>query len=1024
MQRKTVLLIPLLLFLVGGLVQAQTPPPTPSSPLSTPAITVTPTAEPVELPSPVGGWWKTAQQLAARYGWWAAIGVICLLIPLYFFWQVGKEVTDEEAKSIAARLRRGVRKLWRRAARRPTPEEQGLLKYVCAACEQLELKGFVKETLIIVSLESVYVPLSAQGEKGPGRLGEGLPLLRAAEGGGEIPLTDLIARHPCLVLVGEAGSGKTTFLKYVAYTAAQCYAKPGSDGADWLPEPRPLPLFLPLHGLGRYLDDQNAAERESPSPDLLRDYVVHHLRHLDLPEGWVAERIKTGGLLLLLDGLDEVARFEDRRFIAELVTRFASYYDRCRVIVTSRPQGYEGAAQLGGAFERRDINPLSWPDDVRDFLYRWNEAIKRREGGGSLSTLGRQQARDNAEQLMTRLAHAPHVRDLANNPLLLTVMAIVHYNVGELPERRADLYDAATELLLGWDKRMGRELQAPPPWLDDLSAAHRRLPLEELAFDFQERRVMEESRADTLSFLTRHFMTGRGPEAEQAALGRAEQYLTWVADRTYVLQEIGAAIRFYRKPFQEYLAARKLARLPDLSNRVQHILREDWRDRWWDETLLLAVGQLITDDPPRANELLISIQGLDSPVEAPHYPETFVARALADVPEGLLSHVWQVREEVVAHLAEAVSTEDDKDGGPAFAPPARLEAGVALGALGDPRPGSGVIAVESDPHPLPDILWAHVPAGPFLMGSTDAEVDRWLDWIRRRIEDGTEKAAGFTQEQLLEIYTAWLEAERGQYLVETAAFLIGRYPVTNAQYRCFVDAGGYDDPTWWGGEEGPAWAWRTGKPRWDWQRTDRPDFWGDPRFDGPNQPVVGVTWYEAAAYCRWLEERLRMTHSEWRIWRDGKIETHDSPATFTVRLPSEAEWEKAARGTDGRTWPWGNEWDAARVNVEETNLERPSPVGILPGGHSPYGVADAVGSVWEWTQSLWGPDWQRPTFGYPYRPDDGREETTPGDEMLRVVRGGSWGANRSVARCASRFRRLPGFSYDLSGFRCVSPVLF
>jgi formylglycine-generating enzyme required for sulfatase activity len=1018
--RRTVVLILVLLLLTLNLTWAQTASPTPSSPLSTPTVTVTPTPRPVELPDPVGGWWKATRQLAVRHGWWVAVGVISLLVPLYFLWKVGEEVAGEEAKNVATRLRQGARVTWCRLVRRPTREEKAIIKDVRTTCKRLELKGFVKEHLIIVSLESVYVPLTTRGPTGgDGRdLGQGMGLLRATEPAGEVPLTDLLARHPRLVLVGEAGSGKTTFLKYVALSAANACAGRGPDGVEWLRDDPPLPLFLPLHGLGVYLSDQKPADREWPNPDLLRDYVAHHLRHLALPEGWIVDRLEAGNVLILLDGLDEVARFEDRRFIAELVTRFATFYDGCQTIVTTRPQGYEGAAQLGGDFERRAINPLSWPEDIRTFLYRWNEAIRRRAAAGTLSAQERRRARDNADDLMVRLEVAENVRELANNPLLLTVMAIVHYNIGTLPERRADLYDAATELLLGWDKRMGRRLQAPPPWLDALTAGQRRLPLEELALDFQERRDLERPRSEVVAFLGDHFLAGSGPEAEEAGRVQAEEYLTWVTRRTYVLQEISGAIRFYRKPFQEYLAARRLARRRDLPVQVREILAEDWRDRWWDETLLLTVGHLITENPPRASGLLTSILEVDDPPEAPHYNAIFVARALADVPEGLLGSVWEVKERTAQDLAAAVAGVE-----PAFDPPARLEAGVALGTLGDPRPGTGAVKPAPEQRPLPDLVWVPVPGGSFLMGSTDDEVERWKAWAQERLEDGTYRSEDLTQEEVLEILWAWLEGERGRHELDLPAFLVTRYPVTNAQYRCFAGADGHDDPAWWGGEESPAWAWRQGAPRHDWQRTDRPDFWHDPRFNGPNQPVVGVTWYEALAFCRWLTARLKAQEGDLRIWRDGRIEVVSAaPETPGVRLPTEAEWEKAMRGTDGRIWPWGDGWDAAHSNTAEGDLGQTSPVGVLPRGDSPYGVADAAGNVWEWTSSLWGPDWRRPAFGYPYRADDGREDASAGDEVARVVRGGSWDFNRFNARCAARGRDYPDLSYRGLGFRCVSPV--
>jgi formylglycine-generating enzyme required for sulfatase activity len=167
-----------------------------------------------------------------------------------------------------------------------------------------------------------------------------------------------------------------------------------------------------------------------------------------------------------------------------------------------------------------------------------------------------------------------------------------------------------------------------------------------------------------------------------------------------------------------------------------------------------------------------------------------------------------------------------------------------------------------------------------------------------------------------------------------------------------------------------------------------------------NRPVTGVSWFEAMAYCAWLDARLR-----------GSDQTGFSlPEGHRIRLPTEAEWEKAARHADARRFPWGDaDWDESRANISDSGIERATAVGMYPLGATPAGVHDAAGNVWEWTLSDYGE--------YPYSPL-GRLAVDP-EPLPRVVRGGSWYGIRRLARCAYRLRYLPDlFRYGL-GFRVV-----
>jgi formylglycine-generating enzyme required for sulfatase activity len=219
------------------------------------------------------------------------------------------------------------------------------------------------------------------------------------------------------------------------------------------------------------------------------------------------------------------------------------------------------------------------------------------------------------------------------------------------------------------------------------------------------------------------------------------------------------------------------------------------------------------------------------------------------------------------------------------------------------------------------------------------------------------------------------ENERPQHSLYLPDYALARLPVTNAQYAAFLKATGHTPPAHW-----KILFWRK---RW-------------PPRGRHDHPVVNVSWYDGLAYCAWLSEAT------------GK----------PFRLPNEAEWEKAARGTDGRIYPWGDVWSAGCCHISEgTEKKDTAPVGVYPAGASPYGLLGMVGNVWEWTRSLWGRNLRKAHFLYPYDPGDGREDPHAPTDMRRVLRGVSFLNDRTVARCASRYRYSPGNFYSSVGFR-------
>jgi formylglycine-generating enzyme required for sulfatase activity len=234
-----------------------------------------------------------------------------------------------------------------------------------------------------------------------------------------------------------------------------------------------------------------------------------------------------------------------------------------------------------------------------------------------------------------------------------------------------------------------------------------------------------------------------------------------------------------------------------------------------------------------------------------------------------------------------------------------------------------------------------------------------------------------------------------RHSIALAGFALGKYPVTNDEYARFVGDRGYEKQEYW---TAMGWKWQQGRLAAG-QQERVPGFWHEPRLNQPRYPVVGVSWYEAVAFCRWLSERERVD----------------------CRLPSEAEWEYAARGPEStRLFPWGDTFERGRANTAEAGLGGTSPVAHYPGGVSPFGVWDMAGNVFEWTLSKWGGNWQELQYPYPYRADDGRED--PEGSGARVMRGGSWFNVYQEAACVWRSRYLAGSRASNIGFRVARSV--
>ena len=227
------------------------------------------------------------------------------------------------------------------------------------------------------------------------------------------------------------------------------------------------------------------------------------------------------------------------------------------------------------------------------------------------------------------------------------------------------------------------------------------------------------------------------------------------------------------------------------------------------------------------------------------------------------------------------------------------------------------------------------------------------------------------------------EYEQPRYSITLPAYRMARYPTTNAQYLEFVRRTRAAVPAEMG-----------------WQLASVGQ---EPPPGQAEHPVVGVSWDEAVDYCRWLRE----------------------VTTRPYRLPSEAEWEAAARGTDGRRYPWGDAFDAADCNAIEAGIGATTAVGAYaPRGDSVYGCNDMAGNIWEWTSTIWGVDRLHAQFGPPYRTDDGRDSLQPSlpYRELRICRGGSYRERGDRVACTARNRQSASSRDPARGFRVAMEV--
>ena len=690
-------------------------------------------------------------------------------------------------------------------------------------------------------IDDLYIPLTTSGgERGAVLLEEALKDSR-------------------LVIAGDPGAGKTTFLRRIAYEMCR------DDGKATLALPsRGFPIYLRIGDLEEHMANCRRQNRaDAPATEHTPEWLLHFLaaqsneKEWNLNAAFFRARLREPQTTILLDGLDEASGSHARELMARLLDEAVAAYKACRFVVTTRPQSYTGTSRLADFREVR-VDELQ-PEAIAEFLGHWSRALFPGDG-------------KNAEAHRQALSEALHaraaIRKMASNPVMLTALAVVHWNERRLPEQRAELYDSiSTWLARSRESRPGRE-----PASRVLSL------LGHLALGMQTRpkgRVTQVSKATAAKIIAPQFREGKNANER---LARARAFLEAEEVDSGIFASRGSDLRFWHLTLQEFLAARTIAGMTD-ANQHQLLLEGDrLYQSEWREVMLLLGGTLIGQGADKVDGLfgaMLGRVGKKATLAEKARCVGLVGAMIAD----LRPHSYDLTDPRYEPMLQEVLGIFDREKSRGIDLQIRLAAAEALGQAGDPRLR---LPKEKD-------YWVSIPGGKFVMGDK---------------EDGP------------------------QHEVELDAFLIGRYPVTVYEYGRFLEDSDYDAPK-------------------DWEEQSA----------HPNRPVVDVTWFDADAYSRWAK----------------------------VRLPTEAEWERAARGTEGRRFAWGNEPPTPELaNYDEAAIRAPSPVGLFPLGSTPApeNIADLAGNVDEWLSDWYGEKY--------YEESEKKNPNGPASGSGKCARGGSW----------------------------------
>ena len=849
-------------------------------------------------------------------------------------------------------------------------------------------EGGADEVATEITLDQIWTPLRVADSKT--RADKSGTHENMAEGDGGIPLEPfLYEKEDDLIVLGEPGSGKSTSLAATAYHISQKWSSSNDKIAIW--------VALASVRNSEVTDEVDLLLSGVPEIGLLlKKLGSGPAAELKLE---LRDLIASGKAVLLLDGLDEVKEFRLER-VKKAIAFIKRKHALAKVVVTCRAFDYRQQAPNRKLPFEHELELLPYDSQQQQsYVESWYAAAV---ASGRFTV---EEASPLSAALVVELK-APDVSELAASPLLLALLTMIHSEEAKLPDSRAVLCDKAVEYMLAdaakWRFReAGRETTATPPVISlAIDVAHAMHVNEETLDGSNAAGISsgEISRfaAQICEQMKEAEPTRNIPSADSLSnrLLYSHGLLVETSDDTY---------QFSHRSFQEFLAGQYYAAGAHDSEAIEFAAKLHWREPFrlmasfagHEGNNLFYVISLMTrlvragqDSPEFTSRTLLGAEMLAEigkrRLALQKYDRVFeLPKPESSAEVGL----WSVAAEILFGQVESEELSlADRD-----------RAGVVLGQLGDPR--------------------INLPKGQSVIQNAVAIQGglRRIGTDRLDIND-LSKTGGFLG---------------GIRSVELPSFKISKYPITNADYGQFISGDGYQNPNFWHGRLAKGWMEGSESVleelRAHWIETlhlhhekdiqvgeisledtereanhriaprNQPYYWSDRRFNASNQPVVGINFWEAKAYCAWLTENAR---------HEGWLEAGEY-----VALPSEFEWEAACRPTDDdRIFPWGDDWDESKAHVRTNllNLRQPTPVGVYLENW-PGGPCEMSGNVWEWTDSLFV-DYDE-AFDSRRQDDDSFEQ--------RVVRGSSWQNNPIVSACGARaVDRSYNLFYDV-GFRIV-----